>query len=211
MESTLRDLAPADLVIIETLGYTPKDGFARLGLHMDRAERTCAQLNVPFDRAETLFALGSAVDAVPARVRMTVDLQGVVGVTTTELTATPEAWVVAISNQVLRSDDPWLQFKTSHRQIYDDARAALPNGLDEVIFLNENRALCEGTITNLFVQCGKVLLTPRLNAGVLPGILRQELLDGGAAQEADLTVDDLDGSEVYVGNSLRGLIKAQMI
>lgn len=211
MEGTLRDLAPAGLVIIETLGYTPKDGFARLALHVDRAEATCAQLGVRFDRGETLFALGSSVDALPARVRMTIDLEGVVSVTTAELTPTPKAWVVAISDQVLRSDDPWLGVKTSARQIYDDARAALPNGLDELIFLNENGALCEGTITNVFVRRDGVLLTPPLNAGVLPGVLRQELLETGAAIEADLMLADLADAEVFVGNSLRGLIKAKMI
>lgn len=211
MEGTLRDLAPADLVIIETLGYTPKDGFARLGLHMDRAERTCAALGMAFDRGETLFALGSAVDALPARVRMTIDLKGVVGVTTAELTPTPEVWIVAISDQVLRSNDPWLGVKTSQRTLYDQARAELPNGLDELIFLNENGRLCEGTIANVFVKRDDVLLTPPLSAGVLPGVLRQELLSEGAAVESELTLADLDGAEVFVGNSLRGLIKAKMI
>lgn len=211
MESTLRNLAPADLVIIETLGYTPKDGFARLGLHMDRAERTCAALSVPFDRGETLYTMGTAVDALPARVRMTIDLAGVVGVTTAELTPTPDVWVVAISDQVLRSDDPWLGVKTSQRQVYDQARSELPNGIDELIFVNENGHLCEGTITNLFVKRGDVLLTPPLSAGVLPGVLRQELLDNGMAKEADITPTNLDGAEVFVGNSLRGLIQARMI
>ncbi len=211
MESPLRDLAPADLVIIETLGYTPKDGFARLGLHMDRAERTCEKLGVSFNRGETLYALGTAVDALPARVRMTINLAGEVGVTTAELTQTPDVWVVAISDQVLRSDDPWLGVKTSQRKLYDQTRAELPNGLDELIFINENGHLCEGTITNLFVKRGDVLHTPPLSAGVLPGVLRQDLLDNGEAVEADLTVADLADAEVFVGNSLRGLIKVQMI
>ncbi len=211
MESTLRDLAPANLVIIETLGYTPEDGFARLGLHIDRAERTCAALGVPFDRGETLYTLGTAVDALPARVRLTVDLQGVVGVTTAELTPTPDAWVVAISDQILQSDDPWLAVKTSQRDLYDQARADLPNGLDELIYLNEKGCLCEGTITNVFVQRGDILLTPPLSAGVLPGVLREELISTGAAIETELTAADLDGAEVFVGNSLRGLIRAKLI
>lgn len=211
MEGTLRDLAPASLVIIETIGYTPKDSFARLGLHMDRAERTCARFGVNFDRGETLFAVGSAVGSVPARVRLTIDLSGVVSVTTTELTQTSDDWVVAMSDVVLQSDDPWLGVKTSQRATYDQARAELPNGLDELIFLNENGHLCEGTITNLFVQRGDVLLTPPLSAGVLPGVLRQEMLENGTAIEADLMPADLDNADVYVGNSLRGLIKARMI
>jgi branched-subunit amino acid aminotransferase/4-amino-4-deoxychorismate lyase len=55
-----------------------------------------------------------------------------------------------------------------------------------------------------------VLLTPPLSSGLLPGILRAELLESGAAEEAVLTQADLSG-EVYFGNSLRGLIPAQKL
>ena len=44
-------------------------------------------------------------------------------------------------------------------------------------------------------------------AGVLPGILRAELIEQGRAREATLTPEDLDGT-VWFGNSLRGLIRA---
>lgn len=211
MEGTLRDLAPAGLVIIETLCFTPKDGFARLGLHMDRAERSCARLNIPFDRGEALHSLGTSVDMLPARVRMTVDLAGQVAVTTTEITTPPDVWRVAISDVKLQSDDPWLTVKTSKRAIYDTARAALPDGVDELIFTNENGQLCEGTITNLFVKREGILLTPPLACGLLPGVLRQELLENGSAVEAFLKPDDLQDAEVYLGNSFRGLIPATLV
>ena len=55
------------------------------------------------------------------------------------------------------------------------------------------------------------LLTPPLTEGLLPGVLRQELLDEGAAVEAPLTLDDLRGGEWYLGNSLRGLRRAALI
>ena len=35
---------------------------------------------------------------------------------------------------------------------YDAARAALPAGVDEVVFLNERGEVCEGTITNVFAR-----------------------------------------------------------
>ncbi|GGA13513.1 aminotransferase class IV family protein [Neptunicoccus cionae] len=211
MEGTLRDLAPAGLVVIETLGYSPKDGFARLGLHMDRAEATCARLDIPFDRGEALHSLGTAVDMLPARVRMTIDLDGRIGVSTSELTTPPQVWRVGISDVVLRSDDPWLQVKTSNRAVYDRVRAKMPDDVEELIFLNENGHLCEGTITNLFVGRDGVLLTPPLSSGLLAGVLRQELLDTGRAQEALLTPQDLQGAEIFVGNSLRGLIPAVLV
>ncbi|TIX08761.1 MAG: hypothetical protein E5V41_32760, partial [Mesorhizobium sp.] len=52
---------------------------------------------------------------------------------------------------------------------------------------------------------------PRLDCGLLPGVLRGELLDEGRAAEAIYTLDDLKAARaVYVGNSLRGLIPAKL-
>lgn len=211
MEGTLRNTAPAGLVVIETLGFTPKDGFARLGLHMDRVESTCARLDIPFDRGEALHSLGTSVDMLPVRVRMTVDLNGRIGVRASEMTPPPDVWRVGISDIRLRSDDPWLRVKTSNRAVYDAARETMPDTVDELLFLNENGQLCEGTITNLFVERDGKLLTPPLSCGLLAGVLRQELLETGRAQEAVLTVPDLQDNPVFVGNSLRGLIPAQIV
>jgi len=53
------------------------------------------------------------------------------------------------------------------------------------------------------------LVTPPLERGLLPGLLRQRLLDEGKAEEADLTPDDLkDG--FLIGNMVRGLMKARL-
>ena len=78
------------------------------------------------------------------------------------------------------------------------------------LLLNRLGEVCEGTITNVFADMGDgVLLTPPLRCGLLPGVLRGELLEGGKAREAVLTEDDLHGAKaIFVGNSLRGLIRA---
>ncbi|MCA8889022.1 MAG: aminotransferase class IV, partial [Parvularculaceae bacterium] len=57
-----------------------------------------------------------------------------------------------------------------------------------------------------------VLLTPPLSAGLLPGTLRSELLASGTAVEATLTPDMLaTAAAVYLGNSVRGLVRAEPI
>jgi len=76
-----------------------------------------------------------------------------------------------------------------------------------VVFLNERGELTEGARSNIFLNRGGILLTPPLDAGVMDGRLRAELIAQGAAREAVLTPDDLAG-EFYFGNSLRGLIPA---
>ena len=66
-------------------------------------------------------------------------------------------------------------------------------------------------ITNLFLRRNGKLLTPPLASGLLPGVLRQSLLDSGEAVEAFLMPADLDEGELFMGNALRGLIPAQLI
>jgi para-aminobenzoate synthetase/4-amino-4-deoxychorismate lyase len=49
------------------------------------------------------------------------------------------------------------------------------------------------------------LLTPPLSRGILPGVLRQRLIEDGDAVEAEL---QRLPNEFYIGNSVRGLIRA---
>ena len=106
----------------------------------------------------------------------------------------------------LASDDPWLRVKSSRREVYDRARAAIPEGLDEVIFLNERGEVCDGSITSVFFDRGQGMRTPPVSSGLLPGVLRVEL----ACPEEVLHAGDLPGVRLWVGNALRGLIPAQL-
>ena len=54
------------------------------------------------------------------------------------------------------------------------------------------------------------MLTPPLTSGLLPGVLRQSLLDQGAAREAVLLPGDLERGDLFMGNALRGLIPARL-
>jgi 4-amino-4-deoxychorismate lyase len=103
-----------------------------------------------------------------------------------------------------------LRVKTTARRAYDAARAALPAGVDEAVFLNERGEVCEGAITTVFANLGEGLITPRLACGLLPGILRAEMLTLGRAREGLLGVDDLVRAQLFVGNALRGLIPARL-
>ena len=101
--------------------------------------------------------------------------------------------------------------KTTARDFYDGERARLKALLeiDEVIFLNKNQQLCEGSFTSLFIEKNGRLLTPALICGLLPGVLRQALINSGEVEETILTLNDLKTADkIYVGNSLRGLMTA---
>jgi para-aminobenzoate synthetase/4-amino-4-deoxychorismate lyase len=70
--------------------------------------------------------------------------------------------------------------------------------------------LTEGSFTNLFVERDGILVTPPLALGLLPGVLRAELIAEGRAREAELTIADLTGG-FLIGNAVRGLINATLM
>jgi 4-amino-4-deoxychorismate lyase len=211
VESPFRasDLSP-DLRVIETLRW--QDGSARrIDRHLSRAAATCAALGIAFDRAAATALLAGVTGPGPWRLRLTVDPAGALELTRAPLLTAPALWRVALAGERLDPDDIWLRHKTSRRATYDAARAALPDGTDELVFANRRGELCEGTITNLFFDAGDGLCTPPLGCGLLPGVLRAELLDRGECREEILPIDRLGAVRLWVGNSLRGLIPARLV
>ena len=205
-----------DFSLIETMRWEPAGGFARLDRHLARLTASAAELG--FARpVDALDALERHVEnaRAPQRVRLELFADG-----RTEITSAPFAplsltsiWRLAVAGTRLCSTDRLLRHKTSRREQYAAARAEFPaERADEVLLLNENGEICEGTITSLFVDSGDgLLLTPDLRCGLLAGVLRGELLEQKKAFEARLTLADLAGKPLYVGNSLRGLIRAELI
>ena len=198
-----------DLRLIETLLW---DGtaFARLDRHLARLAASAAVLGFVHDPKAVARALGAVDGPTPLRVRLTLGRAGDVRMSAAPLPEAKSEWRIAVSPVRLAADDPRLRHKTSDRALYDGTRAALPDGTDEVIFLNERGEVCEGTITNVFFDLGDGLCTPPLTCGCLPGVLRAEMLAMGQAREAVLTAADLSRARLWVGNSLRGLIAATL-
>lgn len=205
----LPDLRLPDLRLIETLIW---DGtvLVRLDRHLARLTRSAAALGWNADASAIATALRGACPPQAARMRLTLDAQGVAEVTSGALAPTAPLWRIALSGHRLDRDDPWLRIKSSRRAPYDAQRAALPAGVDEVVFANQRDEICEGTITNLFFDLGQGLMTPPLECGLLPGILRETLLAAGTCREAVLPLAQLPKARLWVGNSLRGLIAASL-
>ena len=190
------------LELIETLRF--ENGFVRLEAHLARMRASAAALGLAFDPATARTALEAAVagkdDA--QRVRLNLDEAGTHRATAHDLSSNPDHWTYTLSPVRTQSGDTLLSHKTSWREPYD-----APHPGDEMIFQNERGEITEGARSNVFVRRDGMLLTPPLSCGVLPGILRAELLASGRAREAVVTTDDLK-DEMYFGNSLRGLIRA---
>ena len=207
MESALREGGRDEgLRLIETLAW---DGAAlvRGDRHLARLAASAARLGWGCDTAAAQSALVAGRSS-PARLRLTLDHTGRIDVTDGLLPPFAALWRVGMAAARLDAGDPWLTVKTTRRAVYDAARAALPAGLDEVLFLNAEGQVCDGTITTVFFDAGQGLCTPPLASGLLPGVLRAELLETGQARESLLLAEDLPRVRLWVGNSVRGLIPA---
>lgn len=202
-------LCRPDTRLIETFGRDAT-GFRRLDAHLSRARASAAALGFVWNEAAVRAALATVTGPGPLRVRLTVGRDGDAEVTAAPLAPNPAEWRIAIAPERLDPDAPLLRHKTTERALYDRTRAALPEGIDEVLFLNSRGEAAEGTITNLFADFGQGLVTPPLASGCLPGILRAELLAGGRAREAVIRAEDLPRARLFMGNALRGLIPARL-
>ena len=113
-----------------------------------------------------------------------------------------------ISERKINSKDKLLYHKTTKRAFYNQERKkGLDRGCFETIFLNEKDQLTEGTISNIFIRKGKRLYTPPIKSGLLPGVLREQLIREGRVKEKTLYLKDLeDADKVYIGNSVRGFL-----
>ncbi|MBO9478966.1 aminotransferase class IV family protein [Shimia sp. R11_0] len=211
MESPLCQSVPAGTRLIETFRYEPGEAVARLTLHLARLEKSAKVLGFVFSEDAVTRAVAALRSETPLRCRLTLGEAGDVEITTAELpVAAQKPWVCRISDVRLSSQDMFLQHKTTRRAIYDGARADLPEGVQEWLFLNEHGELCEGTITNVVLTMpdGR-RLTPAVASGCLPGVYRQSLLNAGVVREAVLTEADLVAAErVHLTNALRGEILA---
>ena len=209
--------------LIETLLYDRADpalagsgGFYLLEGHLARLSTSARYFGFRCDPHAVRAALDTKVasEAAPRlRVRLLLNEDGASIVTASPLPSPVPGAVMryAVSPTRLKSSDLFLFHKTTERQLYDREWQHYHDTVsaDEVIFLNEDDAICEGSRTSIFLMREGRLLTPPLAAGLLPGVLRAHLLESGQAVEHPLTLASLNNAEIYLGNSVRGLVRAE--
>lgn len=84
---------------------------------------------------------------------------------------------------------------------------ALANGYDEVLFLNESGLVAEGSISNIFIVKDDKIFTPSIKCGLLPGIVRNFIINEFKVIEKEIFLDDLfNADELFITNSLLGIM-----
>ena len=213
LKTRILDRRATSFSLLETMRWTPDDGYRNLTSHLGRLTRSAWYFDVPVDPAEVRSALDSAVRhaEAPLRVRLLVDRAGRI---TTEIGPTPDhsrRVKLAIDDVGLDPRDPMLRHKTTERSVYDEAAARHPDA-DDVILVTVDGLAADTSIGTLCVEFDGTWVTPPVADGALPGIARQSLLDHGRLEERSIPVEALlRATRLARVNSVRGWEDAVLI
>jgi para-aminobenzoate synthetase / 4-amino-4-deoxychorismate lyase len=206
--------APPPFSLLETLLWTPADGYHLLERHLARMAESADYFDVPFDEPRIRSALAPSLHAhlpsAPRRIRLLLDPGGAPAVEAFPFSPArnPPPFRIALARRPIDRGDPFLYHKTTRRERYDAARADFPQ-CDDVVLFNEDGQATESTIANLVVDVDGVLLTPPVECGLLPGTARADLLDRGTLTQGTIAIPQLRSApRIFLLNSLRGLFPA---
>jgi para-aminobenzoate synthetase/4-amino-4-deoxychorismate lyase len=180
-------------------------------------EESAKELEYPFERLkaenEIKRQLGSGI-TVPAVVRIILSRTGDITFEALPMAKIDDKPRTAVISR-LKTDaaDRLLRHKTTARKLYDtELAAARRSGCVEVLFVNTEGYLTEGSFTNLFIKTDSAWFTPGIRCGLLPGIWRRHFLALCDAEEKDIELSELaEARRVVLGNSVRGEIEIDQV
>ncbi|HET7232335.1 MAG TPA: aminodeoxychorismate synthase component I [Longimicrobium sp.] len=189
-------------------------GFVRIDGHLARLAASAAHFGFPLDVDELrrrLDALAATLPNEPRTIRIQLDPTGRISVADEAMRRWVEPVRLAVARRHLPSDHPLWRHKTARRDIYHQ-HDPIDQPHDDVLLVNERGELAETRIANVVLEIDGELWTPHFKSGLLPGVLRAELLASGEIRERVLTVADLErATAVWVINSLRGWGRAEVV
>ncbi|MEV7971925.1 aminotransferase class IV [Cellulomonas sp. NPDC089187] len=183
-----------------------------LGQHLARLTRSAAALGLTVDLGQVRAGVEAVLDAHVGRVRITV--------------GSSRGPVVVAGPREDRPHptarrSPWVRNERSplagHKSTSYAADAlaladARRHGADEALLADTRGHLSEGSTSNVWVEIDGELLTPSLDSGCLPGIMRELVLDheptARATQLPWSVLDRVSAGEagLAISNALRGLV-----
>lgn len=207
---------PPRFSLLESLYWHPGCGYWLLQRHLQRLAEAVAYFVRAVDVAAArafLLAQATRWPQVPHKVRLLIGPAGDFTCQATPiLPAQPRRPLrLGLAATPVEAADPFLYFKTTHRQVYEQALASCP-GCDDVLLWNERGEITESSRANLVVAAGGALLTPPLDCGLLAGTLRAELLERGLLRERVIRREALaQAAAIFLINSVRGWMRAELV
>jgi para-aminobenzoate synthetase/4-amino-4-deoxychorismate lyase len=176
--------------------------------HLERLNHSARHFSFSFDLAKIREQIFQAAPREASCLRLTLSKAGEL---TLKQSPLPRGYAQRLKLATVRvnSGDEFLYHKTTNRGVYDAARRECDEQTDALLS-NERGEITETAIMNVAVLRDGRWITAQLSCGLLPGILRKELLARGEIVEGVIQTADLRNGEVIrCFNALRGLHEAR--
>ncbi|MBI4557617.1 MAG: aminodeoxychorismate synthase component I [Candidatus Hydrogenedentes bacterium] len=200
-----------DFELLESLLF---DGaYFLLEEHLARLRSSAEFFGFKCDRPAILSALQQTVQdrcpaSLPLKVRLFLAREGRFRIQT-ELAQMSQRVRLGLALEPVDDRDVFLFHKTTHRQVYDAAKASRPD-CDDVLLWNRRGEITETCTANVVLELDGMLWTPPIASGLLAGTMRAHLLASGAIRERLLTRNDLARAKsIRLINSVRKWIEVE--
>ncbi len=216
--SFLTDLGQ-QFALFETMRASAKEGCPHLEAHLQRLATSAHYFGFTCNLAQCRIQIEQTCRSLPPderawRLKLSLDYSGQIHCEVAPLATLSTPVSLILGQRQTPSNALFLQHKTTQRAEYDRAwRAAEQLGAFDTLFFNEHQQLAEGGRCNVFIRLDGHWYTPPLTAGVLPGIMRTQLLrdPAWAATEQNLSLEQLrKAQQMVVCNALRGVMPAKI-
>jgi para-aminobenzoate synthetase/4-amino-4-deoxychorismate lyase len=203
-----------DFALLETLLWTPDDGYFLRDYHLQRLVDAAEYFGYELDGEAIVRALDKATQNFSResqKVRLLVHRNGSHQLEYNPVPPVPMRTLkVHLAQFPVDRHNPFLYHKTTHRQVYEQAKATWPD-CDDVVLWNQQGEITESCFANVVVPWQGKWLTPPVDCGLLAGTFRQWLLEQRRIEAGVVTVEMLHQVPYfYLVNSVRRFMKARL-
>jgi len=203
--------AQAPLALIETIHWNRESGYRLIEGHKARMQRSAIALGIAFDSAAFDRLMQKLPTDATARVRLHLSATGQFSRIVAPAPVPMDVMELAFCPWPVDSGWPLLQHKVDRRDVYQRAFADTKT-CDQPLLWNEQGNVTEGTFANVVIREGQRMITPPVSDGLLPGVMREFLLQEQQLEEESISRERLlAADEVWMINSLRGWLRAVVL
>ncbi len=188
-----------------------------LKAHIDRLNKGLKTLNIEQSLSEEeVRGQIETLQAETCAVRISVSDQNQV-LTTRPVTYKSEDYESGFSlkiSEITRNPKSHVTYIKSLNYIDNglERERAIEEGFNEVLFLNGDGFVAEGSTTNVFWMKDGKLYTPAIECGLLEGVMRRWVMSQHPVVEGHFSLDSLLTCEgAFLTNSLMGIMKVNQI
>ncbi|MGG7178615.1 aminotransferase class IV [Clostridium paraputrificum] len=200
--------------VFETILWLNKPIF--LDEHIDRLKKGMSILGLQELEEVKLLSYLEGLSIQNKAVKITVTPLNII-ITTRDIPYKEEDYIKGVTltiSKVRRNSTSRLCYVKSTGYIENilEKEVAKHRGYGDVLFLNEKGYVTETSCANIFIVRDGIISTPRINDGLLSGIIRKWIVENCKVHEKNITLKELEeADEVFITNSLMGVMPVKLI